>query len=289
MPRTSADQVGRINRTITHIDEHLAAPLDLGALAAVARFSKFHFHKLFKAVTGASPHAYVKRRRLELAHHFLANDPLLSVADAAHLLGFSSPSNFARDFKALYGRSPRELKGPVQDPFGPGAPALRFVDPAQVRLELVSPFRVLYARSQGSPTDAAGVEAVHESLRRECARQGWVLPGAREVVIGKSIPGLTPPGRSLFDYGLELPPWAPVSDPAVVQSIGGGMHARYPYHGDPSTVVECWSELYSTWLRRSGLSVGPGFAFTVTGPPGPAQAGPPAFQLYLPLRSRSHG
>jgi AraC family transcriptional regulator len=289
MPRPSADQLARINRTLTHIDEHLGEALDLDALAAVARFSKFHFHKVFKAVTGVSPQVYVKRRRLELGHHFLANDPELSVGAVAGLLGFSSPSNFARAFKELYAKTPRALKAPAPDPFEQASPPLALVDPAQVRLALVEPFRVLYRRRRGSPTGPRDVEPLLASLREECASRGWTQPGAREVVIGRSIPGLVAPDESLFDYGLELPSSAPVEDPGLVETVGGGVHARYPYPGRPETLVACWAELYSVWLRRSGLSVGPGFAFTVIGPPDPREGGPVVFQLYLPLRSRGHG
>jgi len=284
MPSASADQLERINRTLSYIDDHLGDPLDLDALAGIACFSRFHFHRVFSQVAGVPPQEYVKRRRLEMAFHFLSNDSTVGVTDIAALLGFSSPSNFARSFRERYGFAPGRLRDPSFQPPGrpPEQPArpLALVDSAGVRLEAVEPFQVLYTRLRGSPTDPAVVAPVFLALRMECARRGWTLPGAREVVIGRSIPGLVAPERSVFDFGVELPAGSGAADAGHVQTVAGGSYACCEYRGPPSTVVDCWAELYSVWLRRSGLSVGGGFGFTVT----PSEQTRGAFLLYQPVR-----
>lgn len=294
MESTSADHAKRINRTLIYIDDHLGDQLDLGALAAIACFSKFHFHRVFKRVAGVSPQEYVRRRRLEMAYHFLSNDSTLGVNEVSDLLGFSSPSNFARSFKALYSFPPRNLRSPSTYPFragppGQGAKPFVMIDPSLVRLETLAPFRVLFARRKGSPTDPPVIEQVLEGLRRECERRGWTMPGARRVVIGKSIPGLIAPEDSVFDLGIEIPPSAAVDEPDLVQAVPGGTYARYEYRGDPSKVADCWSELYSVWLKRSGLSVGGGFGFTVAGGGEPDRPPDPVFQLFQPIRARPRG
>jgi AraC family transcriptional regulator len=284
MANASADQVDRINRTISYIDDHLGDQLDLDALAAIACFSKFHFHRVFKQVAGVSPQEYVKRRRLEMAHHFLSNDSNLSVNEIADLLGFSSPSNFARSFKERFQFAPSRLRSP--DFQAPGRTAseparpLAIIDPALVRLEAVEPFTVLYRRAKGNPVDVGMVEATFAALHMECARQGWTKEGGREVVIGKSIPGLSDPARSLFDFGVEVQATVQPRDAAHVQVVPGGNYARYDFRGDPVRVVDCWSELYSVWLKRSGLSVGAGFGFTVNA----SERTRGAFLLYQPVR-----
>ncbi len=288
---TFADHTKRINRTLTYIDDHLGDQLDLRALASIACFSRFHFHRVFKRVTGISPQEYVKRRRLEMAYHFLSHDSTLSVNAVSDLLGFSTPSNFARSFKARYSFPPRNLRSPSVYPFpaGPGGQAARpfaFIDPSAVRLETLEPFRVHFARCKGTPTRPAMVDPVFAGLAAEAARRGWAVPGARMVVIGKSIPGLVSAEEAIFDLGIEIPSRAAVDDPDLVQTVPGGTYARYEYRGDPSKVVDCWSELYSVWLKRSGLSVGGGFGFTVVAGGAPGLPPEPAFQLFQPIRAR---
>ncbi len=291
MENTSADHIKRINRTLIYIDDHLGDALDLRALATIACFSRFHFHRVFKRVAGMSPQEYVKRRRLEMAYHFLSNDSTLTVNEVSDLLGFSSPSNFARSFKSLYSFPPRNLRSPSSYPFPAGSAAegpkpFVFVDPSQVRLETLGSFRVLFVRTKGSPSDPAAIEPVLGGLRADSERRGWVMPGARLVVIGKSIPGLVAPEDSIFDVGIEIPSAARVDDPDLVQNVPGGTYARYEYRGDPSRVVDCWAELYFVWLKRSGLSVGSGFGFTVAAGAAPGQPPAPTFQLFLPIRAR---
>ena len=55
----------RINRTIDYIRAHYAEDLSLEKLASIACFSKFHFHRLFRAVVGETLNDYVQRIRLE--------------------------------------------------------------------------------------------------------------------------------------------------------------------------------------------------------------------------------
>ena len=42
----------RVNRVIDHVREHLGDELSLAGLARLAAFSPFHFHRVFRAVTG---------------------------------------------------------------------------------------------------------------------------------------------------------------------------------------------------------------------------------------------
>lgn len=286
------DQRQRIERTLSFIDEHLGEGLDLEALARIACFSKFHFHRVFKLAQGMSPQQYLTRRRLERAYHFLVNAPELPVGELAGLLGFSSSSNFARAFREQFGFRPRDLRTSVADPFrdswsGEGTP-FTIVDPAGVQLEPVAPFKVLFARVKGTPTPGVA-EPVLAALRAECAARGWREEGARELVVARSVPVVTGAEAATFDLGIELPPEVDFDDAARVQRLGGANYARYEHRGHPALLSRCWEELYGLWLRRSGTSVGTGFAFTVTPSGGFSTAADPRFQLYLPLRSRVGG
>ena len=164
MESTSADHAKRIDRTLIYIDDHLGDQLDLGALAAIACFSKFHFHRVFKRVAGVSPQEYVRRRRLEMAYHFLSNDSTLGVNEVSDLLGFSSPSNFARSFRnavLVPSPEPESALRPIRS--GPGRRARARSRssssiPSLVRLETLAPFRVLFARRKGSPIDPPVIE-----------------------------------------------------------------------------------------------------------------------------------
>ena len=57
----------RIIPALIHIQAHLDQDLSLDLLADEVRLSKYHFHQLFRRVTGETPKSYVDRLRLERA------------------------------------------------------------------------------------------------------------------------------------------------------------------------------------------------------------------------------
>src|SRR2546430_2581137 len=98
--------LARVNRVIDHIDANLAAPLDLGALAEVAHFSPWHFHRVFQAMTGETVVERVRRRRLEIAASRLLSSPPVPALRIALDVGFGSAEVFSRAFRAHFGVTP---------------------------------------------------------------------------------------------------------------------------------------------------------------------------------------
>ena len=87
------------------MDRAYAEPLDLDALARHAGYSRYHFHRAFRAVYGESPRAYLTRRRIERAKDLLRTANL-TVTEICHLVGFSSLGSFSSRFTELVGASP---------------------------------------------------------------------------------------------------------------------------------------------------------------------------------------
>jgi transcriptional regulator GlxA family with amidase domain len=107
--RAPGDVLVHLRRARDHADRHYAEPLDLGALAAIAGLSKFHFQRLFKATYGTTPAAYVSRRRVERAQDLLRATNL-TVTEVCHAVGFSSLGSFSSRFRQIAGESPREFQ-----------------------------------------------------------------------------------------------------------------------------------------------------------------------------------
>src|SRR5580692_8006495 len=54
-----------------YIDRHIADPVPVAALSALVRLSEAHFSRCFRNTFGEAPHAFVIRRRLELATQYM--------------------------------------------------------------------------------------------------------------------------------------------------------------------------------------------------------------------------
>lgn len=95
----------RLDRVLAFINDSLDADVSLADLADVACVSVFHFARLFQRTVGASPHAYLSRRRLDLAKQRLAHGAE-SLGEIAQACRFSSQANFTRAFSQATGVSP---------------------------------------------------------------------------------------------------------------------------------------------------------------------------------------
>lgn len=98
---------GRISSTLRRIHNDYALALDVGSLAREVGMSIPTFHAHFKAVAATSPIQYLKSVRLHQARLMMIRDDLTATAVAARV-GYQSASQFNREFKRLFGRTPRE-------------------------------------------------------------------------------------------------------------------------------------------------------------------------------------
>jgi len=93
-----------------YIEENLNDNLVLSELADVAGFSKYHFHRIFSAITDETFLQYISRIKMERATFSLIHRPQISVTDIAYHFGFTDSAIFSRSFKNYYGVSPTEYR-----------------------------------------------------------------------------------------------------------------------------------------------------------------------------------
>jgi AraC-like DNA-binding protein len=79
--------------------------VSVAELATKAGMSESVFYEAFKAVTAATPLQYIKRLRLQEAHRLLTLG-LSNVSGAAYGVGYSSLSQFSREFTRAFGANP---------------------------------------------------------------------------------------------------------------------------------------------------------------------------------------
>jgi AraC-like DNA-binding protein len=106
----------RVAGIMSFIDAHLGKPMTLRSLATKTHLSPVYFSRLFRAQTGLSPMAYVRRRRIEMACSLLAGSDE-SVERIARKVGFEDPFHFSRVFSATVGQAPSAYRAGLKNPF----------------------------------------------------------------------------------------------------------------------------------------------------------------------------
>lgn len=99
----------RVRRAVELMHAQLHEDMSLEDMATAAYLSPFHFARLFKKVTGTSPHAYLAALRLARAQTLLATTDL-SITEVGARVGYTSSSHFAKAFRQSTGLTPRAFR-----------------------------------------------------------------------------------------------------------------------------------------------------------------------------------
>ncbi len=266
----------RVNRVIDHVRAHLAEELSLATLARVAAFSPFHFHRVFRAVTGETLFGFIQRQRIEKAAGALRQHSGLSALAVALDHGFASAATFARAFRARFGMTATQWRaggaerwrarqargrkpgkplrksgkarraGRVDTPRNP-----RREEPMRVQVRDLPAFHIAYMRSVG-PYGAHGIPALWRRLRTWMEPRGLCRPDRPRLGIAYDDPAITAAARCHYDAGVVVPPdfapdrWVNVTD------VAAGPHAVAAFAGTAHDIERAWDHVFSAWLPGSG-------------------------------------
>ena len=102
-------------RSLARVEDYMRAHLadgaaDVGTMANLAGYSRFHFSRLYRAATGDSPKQRLIALRLERARSLLRDRPEWSVDTVALRCGFGDPSHLARHFRRAFGLTPARFR-----------------------------------------------------------------------------------------------------------------------------------------------------------------------------------
>ena len=256
-PSTERDYYRRIARVIETILADPGAPHTVESLAAVAHLSPYHFHRIYRAVTGESIVESVQRVRLARAAHRLtvADDSVTTVAGA---VGYDSPQAFARAFRGFTGVSPsafqtrqRHLSTSTADGSEAAdadrdAPATQAHVPFVELVEL-APLDLLCLRHEGP---AATISQTFRTLWQMLGCDaGWALA---QGTIGMSTGDPEEDGE--FRYLAGVVPAAAMKASGSVEAVrvDGGLYAAHRLVGPYGLIAPTFRALFGGWLPRSG-------------------------------------
>jgi transcriptional regulator GlxA family with amidase domain len=104
---TADSRLTHLTRAIRQIRDHYDQSLRIPDLAAAAAMSPSSFHRHFLALTSMTPLEYQKQLRLNDARmRLLAGGH--EVATVGFSVGYSSPSQFSREYRRMFGEAPSQ-------------------------------------------------------------------------------------------------------------------------------------------------------------------------------------
>ncbi len=259
--RTRSDYLRRIDRVVALLQQAVAndAELpDLAELGQAAQLSPFHFHRVYRALTGETIGRTVARLRLLRALQLLS-DPARAVTDAALAVGYETPQAFARAFRQALDASPSELRAQParlaselarlsRAPVGEAVPT----SPLQVEVLSLEPFALVATRNTG---DFADLAVAYEALFGWAAEHGLIEHIAGIYGVPQQDPRDTPPAECEFDCALAFSAETTAGDGTVPLTLGGGLWARLRHVGPYAGLEPATDALLAEWLPHSDYAL----------------------------------
>lgn len=244
-----------------YIQQNLDTPLELDDLARRGGLSPFHFHRVFRGMTGEPLMAHVRRLRLERAALRLRTTTQ-SIIQVALDAGYDSHEAFTRAFRQAFGVAPSSFRrdsapGRVLAQsgihFGDGRPPRHFRTTThrsmKVTIEKREPLRVAYVRHTG-PYSECG--KAWDKLCGYMGKHGCLGAGCQILGVSYDDPESTPPAKIRYDACVSVDEsFKPVGEIGV-QLIAGGDYARVTHHGPYEQLSRTYAQLMGQWLPRSG-------------------------------------
>ncbi|MFD6286854.1 helix-turn-helix domain-containing protein [Streptomyces sp. NPDC060205] len=109
LPADSHDaHPGTLRRAIAFIEANAASDIGIADIATAAGVTSRAVQLAFRRHLGTTPLRYLRRIRLDRAHHelLLADPAAQSVTTVAYRWGFSHPGRFAADYRTVHGEPP---------------------------------------------------------------------------------------------------------------------------------------------------------------------------------------
>lgn len=273
------EQQIQINKVLEYIDEHLSESLPLEKLAKVSTYSVYHFQRTFKAITGETPAGYIKRLRLENAAHYLIYEKHIPVTQIALINGFSSLSYFTYSFNEYFKTSPKKWRegaylerfpreyqdskksklisnNMIEEDQNNTYNEYKWLDLTKVKTINFPVCATVNKQSVGPYTlgiPDAWEDIYYWSKSRDLLKQNTFIFG-----VPRNNPYITPPDKTRYDCRIAIneEDLSKTGDELIYHFMGG-KHVVFEFdepvkYSERSKLIECYSELYSYWLPKSG-------------------------------------
>lgn len=276
------------------ISNNIARELPLEEIAAQAELSKFHFHRIFRVVTGETTGDFTRRIRLErAARRLIAGKE--SVTHLAHSLGFSTSQNFARAFKSHFGKTPSQFRKLDSSTIWTNRPE-DVLDLSVCRDALTSEpecrrfpeLRIVYTRYVGSyeinVKNFIGSAKAYRKLEKWA--QGRAIAVRPLVVAIWDSSGLTPDGSYRTDFCLAYDGPTPETSGIINEGIlPGGDHVTAQFNVEKWDIDGAYLVLTEWALEHGYQPIGGPCVEVHTAETSQLMTGNFPFELRLPVSS----
>jgi AraC family transcriptional regulator len=247
---TLSDYQQRMVNVLLYIESHIEEPLTMEAVAQIACFSPFHFHRIFHAFVGESLYAYIKRLRLERAAVQLRNSNE-SVTAISFNAGYETPAAFAKAFRERFGITPTGFR--TNNPHSFRGSSLSMEEYMQPELRMMEDQMVIFVRRVGNYGQAA--DGAWKALMKHAFWRMFTDRNVKFIGISRDDPSVTDETRLRYEACMTVKGNVKPKGEVGVQVLKGGKYAVFLHEGAYERFNETYDLIFSEWLSNSGYTL----------------------------------
>ncbi len=239
----------RINCVMIYIHDHLDDELDMDKLAEIACFSPYHWHRIYRALTGETAAQTVRRLRLHRAAGELSRDQdnLIGIAKRA---GYGSIAAFNRAFRKSYGLPPAAYRARSLQRFKINLPNEEDYKMYDVSIHSYEQLRVVAMHHVGPYTE---IGKAFEQLNVWANSKGIMNDDTRAFGIYYDDPTATEESKLRSDAAFIVDDEFESDDNRFhTTRIESGRYAVLTFKGPYSELERAYTWFYGTWLPAIG-------------------------------------
>ena len=231
----------KIQDIIVHINNHLFDSLDTDRLSDMSGLSKYHFRRVFQAVTGENIGIYIQRLRLEhIAHLLVSTDFTLN--QILEQTSYQTKFSLAKAFKKHFGipaSQYREKYKPMYD------------TSLTPEIWSIQPMEIFYIEVGEKYKDELRYKLIWNRLINYARQYNESKSDYKFVSVSMDDPSITPRKKCRFYLGVTIDN-KKVHDPQPgVMEIPGGRYAIFKHTGDYSLLHKFYRRIYEEWFPKS--------------------------------------
>ncbi len=289
------DYYERIEKTIDFIEENLKEKLTIEMIAEKAYFSKYHFIRVFTAMTGETVGNYLRKRRISRSSKQLINSNS-TILDIALDYQFESQEAYTRSFKKIYNTSPGKYRKLNNNQIAYGRARLTIERLNHLKSNVTMKPKIIELEKK----KLIGI-SVKTSLAQNNIPQLWntFMPRIEEITnnIDSGCYEIHPFDSEFkmenFTESMEFEKWAAVEvdnlenipDGLKATTIEGGKYAVFEHKGLMSNIQFSFDYAYGTWLPNSGFELDKRADFEVYGKQYYGPENPESItELWIPIK-----
>lgn len=243
-----------VNQSIDYIMRHLDEEITIEDVAEYCHFSKFYFSRVFKAETGESIYAFIKRLKLEQSALRLKIERGKSITDIGFDYGYS-PSNYSSAFKKHHTISPAEFRKGVNTSCMPHpffcdqlAKFQSFEEyDQQITIQQLNDFVVIYERHIGNYIELGKNWCDFIEKYKDYFMEDTLL-----IERSYDDPSITSVEQCIYDICMTTHTSCSLDN---VTTIQGGKYAVYRFDGLIQEIFVAFQGIFNIWLPQSGYEM----------------------------------